>query len=125
VQSGNLLYVSGQIASAGGELVAVGVCGRDVDLGTAQRCARQCALNVITQVKAAAGELSRVRRVVRLTVFVASDAGFTDQHLVANGASELIGAAFGDAGPHARAAVGVAALPNGSPVEVDAVVEVG
>jgi enamine deaminase RidA (YjgF/YER057c/UK114 family) len=122
--TGPTLWTSGQIAVANGALVAEGLCGRDADLETAQRCARQCAVNVIAQLKAAVGNLSRIRRVVKLTVYVASDPSFRQQHLVANGASDLVAEVFGDAGAHARSAVGVAVLPMGSPVEVDAVVEV-
>ena len=93
-------------------------------MDTAVACARQCAVNVIAQAKAALGDLSRVRRVVKLTVFVASDPSFTQQHLVANGASELIGEVFGDAGKHARSAVGAPALPTNTPVEVEAIFDV-
>lgn len=124
VRSGNLLFVSGQVASSGGSLVATGVLGADVDLASGQACARQCAINVLTQVKAAVGDLEQVRRIVKVTVFVASVPSFTDQHLVANGASELLGDVFGEAGQHARSAVGVPSLPTGTPVEVEAFVEV-
>jgi enamine deaminase RidA (YjgF/YER057c/UK114 family) len=124
VQSGALLYTSGQVATGPGGLLASGKVGAEVDLDTAVACARQCAVNVLAQLKAALGDLSRVRRVVKLTVFVASDPSFTDQHLVANGASELLGEVFGEPGRHARSAVGAAALPTNTPVEVEAVVEV-
>jgi enamine deaminase RidA (YjgF/YER057c/UK114 family) len=124
VQSGALLYTSGQVATGPGGLLASGNVGAEVDLDTAVACARQCAVNVLAQLKAALGDLSRVRRVVKLTVFVASDPSFTDQHLVANGASELLGEVFGEPGRHARSAVGAAALPTNTPVEVEAVVEV-
>jgi enamine deaminase RidA (YjgF/YER057c/UK114 family) len=123
-QAGSLLFTAGQIAVADGSLVATGRLGAEVDLETGQACARQCAINVLAQLKAALGDLSRVRRVVKLTVFVASDPSFSDQHLVANGASELMGQVFGDAGQHARSAVGATALPRGTPVEVEAIVEV-
>lgn len=125
VRSGDLLFTSGQVAAADGTLVARGRVGADVDLPTAVACARACAINVIAQLHAALGDLDAMHRVVKLTVFVASDPGFTEQHLVANGASELLVEVFGDQGVHARSAVGVAALPLGSPVEVEAVVEVG
>jgi len=88
-------------------------------------CAQQCALNAIAAVKAEIGDLHRVRRVVKVVVFVASVPDFVGQPQVANGASELLGEVFGDAGRHARSAVGVAALPMGAPVEVELVVEVG
>jgi enamine deaminase RidA (YjgF/YER057c/UK114 family) len=123
VTTGNLLQTAGQIALAGGELLATGRVGDAVDLVTAQACARQCAVNVMAQIRAAGHALEDVRRVVKLTVFVASTPDFTDQHLVADGASELFGEVFGDAGRHARSAVGVAVLPLNSPVEVEALVE--
>lgn len=125
VRTGDLVFTAGQVSLEAGSLAVTGVLGRDVDLPTGQRCARICAINVLAQVRAAVGELSRVRRIVRLSVFVASAPAFTEQHLVANGASELIGEVFGDAGRHARSAVGVASLPMNAPVEVEAVVEVG
>ncbi len=124
LRAGDLLYTAGQVAVAGGELIATGRVGAEVDLATAQACARQCALNVLAQLAAELGDLGRVRQVVKLGVFVASVPEFTQQHLVANGASELLAAVFGDRGRHARSAVGVAVLPLNSPVEVDAVVQV-
>jgi enamine deaminase RidA (YjgF/YER057c/UK114 family) len=124
VRTGNLLITAGQVAIADGTPVAQGKLGAGVDLDTGRRCARQCALNVLAQLRAELGELDRVRRVVKLTVFVASASSFTDQHLVANGASELMAEVFGEAGRHARSAVGVPALPTDSPVEVEAIVEV-
>lgn len=124
IRTGDLLFVAGQVAVAGGELVAEGRLGAELDVETGQRCARQCAVNVLAQIKAATGQLLHVRRLVKVTVFVASADGFTQQHLVANGASELLGEVLGEEGRHARSAVGVAALPMGSPVEVDAVAEV-
>lgn len=123
-RSGDLVYTSGQIATGSGELVASGRVGAEVDLPTARACARQCAVNVLAQLRAELGDLARVRQFVKITVFVASDPSFTDQHLVANGASELLAQALGDDGRHARSAVGVAALPLGSPVEVEAIVQV-
>jgi len=122
-RAGDLVFTAGQLPLEGGELVATGVLGDSLDLEVGQRCARACAVNVLAQVRAAAGELSQVRRMVKLTVFVASAPSFTDQHLVANGASALIGEVLGDAGRHARSAVGVACLPMNAPVEVEAVVE--
>lgn len=122
---GDLLFTSGQVAAdAQGRLVATGVLGSEVDLKTGVACARQCAVNVIRQVAATLGDLDRVRRVVKLTVYVASAAGFTDQPLVANGASELINDVFGVIGSHTRSAVGVAALPGGSPVEIEAILQI-
>jgi enamine deaminase RidA (YjgF/YER057c/UK114 family) len=124
VRVGDLLYTAGQVATSEGRMVASGRLGSEVDVETGQACARQCAVNVIAQIKAELGDLDRVRRFVKVTVFVASAGSFTDQHLVANGASELFAQVFGDDGRHARSAVGVANLPLGSPVEVEAIVEV-
>jgi enamine deaminase RidA (YjgF/YER057c/UK114 family) len=116
------LWVSGQVAIADGKLLATGILGADVDAETGQRCARQCAANVLERVVDAYGGLDRVARVLKLSVYVASAPGFTEQHVVANGASELLVEVLGEAGRHARVAVGVAALPLGSPVEVEAVI---
>jgi enamine deaminase RidA (YjgF/YER057c/UK114 family) len=118
------LWVAGQIALREGSLVAKGIVGSDVDLETARDCAVQCALNLLAQVKQATGSIDSLKRVVKLNVFVASSPDFTSQHLVANGASELFGEVFGDAGVHARSAVGVASLPLNSPVEIDAIFEI-
>jgi enamine deaminase RidA (YjgF/YER057c/UK114 family) len=125
VRTGNLVYVSGQVPVVDGKPSHLGLLGGDVDLEDGRAAARTCAVNVLAALKAELGELSRVRRVVKVTGFVASTPGFTDHPKVINAASELFGDAFGDAGRHARAAVGVAALPLGVPVEVEAIVEVG
>jgi enamine deaminase RidA (YjgF/YER057c/UK114 family) len=124
VRTGDLLYVSGQVPTVDGTPTHLGHLGDDVDLEAGRAAARTCAINVLSAVKAELGELSRVRRVVKVTGFVASTPGFTDVPKVVNAASELFGEVFGDAGRHARAAVGVAALPLGVPVEVEAIVEV-
>jgi enamine deaminase RidA (YjgF/YER057c/UK114 family) len=124
VQTGNLLFTAGQVASRNGTMVAEGHLGAEVDVQTGVECARQCAINVIAQIKAAVGDLSRVRRVVKLTVFVSCDPSFTQPHVVANGASELIGDVFGEVGKHARSAVGAPVLPLNAPVEVEAIVEI-
>ncbi len=121
---GDLLFTAGQIAVGPDGLIATGTVGADVDLETATACARQCALNVLAQLREALGTLDRVQRIVKITVFVASDPTFTEQHLVANGASQLLTDVLGDAGRHARTAVGVPALPLNSPVEIDAIAEV-
>ena len=124
VRSGNLVHISGQI-SVGPDGLVTGVVGRDMDLDAAQAAARLCAINLITQMKAACGgDLSRVRQVVKLGGFVNADPSFTDIPKVINGTSDLIGEVFGEAGRHARSAVGVAVLPLGAAVEVDAVVEI-
>ena len=125
VRTGNLIYVSGQVPTVEGKPTHLGHLGADVDLEAGRAAARTCAINVVAALKAELGELSRVRRVVKVTGFVASTPEFTDAPKVVNAASELFGEAFGDAGRHARAAVGVAALPLGVPVEIEAIVEVG
>lgn len=124
VVTGTWIQTAGQLPLVDGELLAQGRVGDTVDLPIAQDCARQCAVNVLAQIRASGHELEDVRRVVKLTVYVASTTGFTEQHLVANGASDLFGEIFGDTGRHARSAVGVAVLPLDSPVEVEALVEV-
>jgi enamine deaminase RidA (YjgF/YER057c/UK114 family) len=125
VRTGDLVYVSGQVPVVDGKPSHLGRLGDNLGLDDGVAAARTCAVNVLAALKAELGELSRVRRVVKLTGFVASTADFTDQPKVINGASELFGEAFGEAGRHARAAIGVAVLPLGVPVEVDAIVEVG
>ncbi|MEI7294782.1 RidA family protein [Paraburkholderia tropica] len=123
VQDGHLLYISGQIARRDNAVPYAGQLGADVTEADGIEAARLCALGVVAQIAAATGDrLERVARVVKLGVFVASAPGFSRQSVVANGASDLIVDIFGDAGRHARSAVGVAMLPAGSAVEVDAVV---
>ena len=123
VEVGGLLHVSGQLPFIDGKLVT-GRLGEDVSLEQGTAAAQACALMILAQVKAALGSLDRVERVVKLGAFVNSTGDFTDQPKVANGASELMVAAFGDAGKHARSAVGVPCLPLGVAVEVDAIVAV-
>jgi enamine deaminase RidA (YjgF/YER057c/UK114 family) len=122
--AGSLVFTAGQLPLRSGELIAQGVVGQAVTPDEAAMCAQQCALNAVAAVKAEIGDLARVRRVVKVVVYVASTPAFTGQPQVANGASELLGAVFGDAGRHARSAVGVVSLPLGAPVEVELVVEV-
>jgi enamine deaminase RidA (YjgF/YER057c/UK114 family) len=123
--SGNLLYLSGQLPIEDGKIAVTGLVGRDVDVAGAQRAAELCAINILAQAKAAlGGDLGRVRRVLKLNGFVASMPDFTEQHLVINGASNLIADILGDAGKHARAAVGMAALPLNASVEIDAIIEI-
>jgi enamine deaminase RidA (YjgF/YER057c/UK114 family) len=124
VRTGDLVYVSGQVPVVDGTPSHLGRLGDDVSLEDGRAAARTCAINLLAALKAELGELSRVSRVVKVTGFVASAPGFTDMSKVVNAASELFGEAFGDAGRHARSAVGVAALPLGVPVEVEAIVEV-
>jgi len=122
VISGNQLWISGQISMADGKFMAGKLAG-EADIEGGRAAARQCAINVIAQIKAALGDLDRVKRVVKLVGFVNSAPDFTDQPKVVNGASDLVVEAFGEAGRHARSAVGVAALPFNVSVEVEAVVE--
>ncbi len=124
VRSGNLLFVSGQLPMRDGELLVKGRVGGEVALEEARTCARQAALNALAAVAGELGSLAKVRRVVRLTGYVASAPGFTDQALVLNAASELLVEVFGEAGRHSRAAVGAAELPLGAPVELELVVAV-
>jgi enamine deaminase RidA (YjgF/YER057c/UK114 family) len=121
VVTGDLAHVSGQLPFIGGQLVT-GRLGEGVSLEQGAAAARACGLMILAQLKAALGSLDRVERIVKLGAFVNSTVDFTDQPKVANGASELMAEVFGDAGKHARSAVGVPVLPLGAAVEVDAVV---
>jgi enamine deaminase RidA (YjgF/YER057c/UK114 family) len=123
VTTGNLAHVSGQLPFVAGALVT-GRLGEDVSLEEGTAAARACGLMILAQLEAALGSLERVARIVKLGAFVNSAPHFTDQPKVANGASELMAEVFGEAGKHARSAVGVAVLPLGAAVEVDAIVEV-
>ncbi len=125
VRSGAHVFTSGQLPMVDGTLAATGKVGAEVGAEQAKDLARVCALNALAAVKAEVGDLSAVRRVVKVVGFVASAPEFTGQPGVVNGASELLGEVFGDAGRHARSAVGVAVLPMDAPVEVEIVVEVG
>lgn len=124
-ETGKLLLTAGQLPLKDRSLIATGLLGRDLDTAGGQDAARQCAINVLAQAKAAAGSLENIKSIVKITVFVASTPDFTEQHLVANGASELLAEALGEAGKHARSAVGVASLPLNAPVEVEALLEIG
>ncbi len=125
VRSGNLLTVSGQICyGADGKLVAKGRLGEAVPMEDGQKAARACALNVLAQVKAAVGDLDKVKRVVRLGGFINSAPGFADGPKVMNGASDLMVEVFGDKGRHARSTIGAAALPADAAVEVEGQFEV-
>jgi len=121
VVAGNLAHVSGQLPFIDGQLVT-GRLGEDVSLEQGQAAARACGLMLLAQLQAALGSLDRVERIVKLGAFVNSAGTFTDQSKVANGASELMAEVFGEAGKHARSAVGVPVLPLGAAVEVDAIV---
>jgi enamine deaminase RidA (YjgF/YER057c/UK114 family) len=124
VVSGWQLHIAGQIPFAADGSLIKGRLGDDFDVAAGAAAAERCAIGLMAQMKAALGDLSMVRRIVKLNVFVASAPGFTDQPEVANGASNLMVKVFGDAGRHARSAVGVAALPRGVAVEIDAIVEI-
>lgn len=121
---GDLVYTSGQLPLQDGALMATGLVGEGdgfVDPGEAAGMARQCALNALSAAGAAVGSIDRLGGVLKVTGFVASAPGFGGQPTVVNGASELLGAVFGESGAHARSAVGVAGLPLGAPVEVEVV----
>ena len=124
VRSGNYIYTSGQLPMRDGNLMATGKVGGEVTPEEAMACAQQCALNALAAVKAELGDLALIKRIVKVVAFVASTPEFTGQPGVANGASHLFGEVFGDAGVHARSAVGVPVLPLNSPVEVEILVEV-
>lgn len=121
--TGNLVYTSGQLPSVGGQLPATGKVGAEVSPEDAKKYAGTCVLNGLAAAKTAIGSLDRITRVVKVVGFVASDPAFSGQSIVINGASELLGEIFGDAGKHARSAVGVAVLPLDAPVEIEFVFE--
>ena len=122
VEIGGMLYISGQLPFREDGSLITGRLGEDVDLAHGREAAERCAVMLIAQMKQALGSLDRVARIVKLGAFIASDLHFTDQPKVANGASELMAEVLGAAGKHARSAVGVAALPLGAAVEVDAMI---
>lgn len=123
-RTGNLLLTSGQLPLKDGKLTSTGLLGSDVDVAAGQEAAKYCAVNILAQARAALGDLEKIRRVVKITVFVASAPDFVEQHLVANGASDLLAAVLGEKGKHARSAVGSASLPLNAPVEIEAILEV-
>ncbi|MDP3895148.1 MAG: RidA family protein [Mesorhizobium sp.] len=125
VMSDGLLFTAGQLPLRDGKLIATGLLGRDLDTATGKEAAKACAINILAQAKAALGDLEKIRRLVKITVFVASTPDFTEQHLVANGASDFLVAALGERGKHARSAVGTASLPLNAPVEIEAIFEIG
>ena len=124
VRTGNLVFVSGQVPREKGVLKYSGQVGGERSLDDGYQAARICALNALSAVKQAVGSLENIRRIVKVTGFVASTAGFTDQPKVVDGASVLLVELFGERGQHSRAAVGVTSLPLGSTVEVEMIVEV-
>ncbi len=121
VIEGNMLYISGQLPMEHGKLAYAGLVGDSLTPEQGQLAARLCAINILAQAQLALGDLARIKRVVKLTGFVASPANFTAHPAVINGASELMQQVFGEAGKHARAAVGVSSLPLGAAVEVEAI----
>lgn len=123
VITGSLLFISGQVSVTADGKMLTGTLGDTADVEAGRAAARQCGINLIAQIKAALGDLDRVKRVVKLTGFVTSALDFTDQPKVVNGCSDLFVEVFGDAGRHARSAVGVAQLPFGVSVEVEAIIE--
>lgn len=123
VVSGNLVFTAGQIPLVEGKLAASGKVGKDLSAEQAREIARICALNAVAAVKSVIGDLDRVKKVVKVVGFVASDPNFSQQPAVVNGASELLEQIFGESGIHARSAVGVAVLPLDAPVEVELIVE--
>ncbi len=123
-RSGSLLFTAGQLPLKDGKLAATGLLGRDLDTSEGKDAARLCAINILAQAKAATGDLGKIARLVKITVFVASTPDFTEQHLVANGASDLFAQALGNRGKHARSAVGMASLPMNAPVEIEAILEI-
>lgn len=122
-ESGKLLLTAGQLPLSDGKLVSTGLLGRDLDTQAGKNAAKHCAINILAQVQAATGDLERIARLVKITVFVASTPDFTEQHIVANGASDFLADVLGERGKHARSAVGVASLPLNAPVEIEAIVE--
>jgi enamine deaminase RidA (YjgF/YER057c/UK114 family) len=124
MRTGNLVFTAGQLPLRDGKLQVTGLLGRDVDTAAGKEAAKLCAINILAQAKAAIGDLDKIRRLVKITVFVASAPDFTEQHLVANGASDFLVEVLGEPGKHARAAVGTASLPLNAAVEIEAVIEV-
>ena len=124
VQSGNLVYVSGQLPMQDGKLIYKGHLGEDISIEQGYEAARLCAINAISAVTTVEGDLDKIKRIVKLNGYVMSSPDFYDQPKVINGASELLFDVFGDIGIHSRAAVGVSNLPLGSCVELDLIVEV-
>jgi enamine deaminase RidA (YjgF/YER057c/UK114 family) len=124
VRSGNLLFPSGQLPMKDGKLAVTGLLGRDLDVAAGKEAARLCAINILAQAKAALGDLEKIRRLVKITIYVASSPDFTEQHLVGNGASDFFAEVLGERGKHARVAVGMAALPLNAAVEIESILEV-
>lgn len=124
VQVGNLIFVSGQISAVSGQVERKGKLGRELSIEQGQEASRQALLNVLAVLRNALGTLDAIKRIVKLNGWVASAEGFNSQHIVVNGASLLLEEIFGEVGKHARAAIGVAELPLGAPVELELIAEV-
>ncbi|HEV3475015.1 MAG TPA: RidA family protein [Actinomycetota bacterium] len=124
VVSNGFAFVAGQVPLEDGKPLATGRLGEEISIEDGAGLARRCGLQALSALRAELGSLDRIRRIAKVTVFVASAEGFSDQPKVANGASDLFAEVFGDAGRHARAAVGAAVLPLGAPVEVELIAEV-
>jgi enamine deaminase RidA (YjgF/YER057c/UK114 family) len=123
-QTGNLVFTAGQLPTINGELISKGLLGQDVEIEDANKAARICTLNALAAIKGVIGDLDRIKQIVRVVGYVASDATFTQQPAVANGASELLLEIFGENGKHARSAIGVAVLPLNASVEIELTVEI-
>ncbi|MCK5749333.1 RidA family protein [Oricola sp.] len=119
---GNLIFTSGQLPLKQGALIAEGLVGKDLNVQAGKEAAKWCAINILAQAKAALGDLEKIERIVKIAVFVASAPEFTQQHLIANGASDFLVEILGDAGRHARSAVGMSSLPLNAPVEIEAII---
>ncbi|MDP2857954.1 MAG: RidA family protein [Bacillota bacterium] len=124
VRAGDFVYVSGQLPTIAGQLQAKGIVGSDLTPEKAKEAARTCAINCLAALKSVVGDLDKVKRIVKVVGYVASAPGFIAQPGVVNGASELLGQVFGEAGLHARAAVGVTELPLGAPCEIELIAHV-
>ncbi|GGA54136.1 hypothetical protein GCM10011385_04630 [Nitratireductor aestuarii] len=124
MRAGQFIFTAGQLPFKDGKLMAMGVLGRELGTEAGKLAAKWCAVNVLAAIRNSLGGFDQLRRIVKITVFVASTQEYTEQHLVANGASDFLVAALGERGEHARSAVGVAVLPMNAPVEIEAVLEV-
>lgn len=123
MRTGSLVLTAGQLPLKDGKLAVSGLLGRDVDVAAGKEAAKLCAINILAQAKSALGDLEKIQRIVKITVFVASSPDFVEQHLVANGASDFLVAVLGERGKHARSAVGAASLPLNAAVEIEAIIE--
>lgn len=123
VRIGQLIFLAGQLPFKDGRLMAMGILGRELGTEAGKLAAKWCAVNVLAEIRNTLGGFADLRRIVKITVFVASTPDYTEQHLVANGASDFLVAALGERGEHARSTIGVASLPLNAPVEIEAIIE--